>query len=162
MKACCRPYAGRLREAAVLLNARACVPRLRCAGVAYHGALLAGNAAWLGVLLQPLHDRLEGLRVHVAPVGPGEEAAALPQRAASGPWPGRCGQALLQRYSDVGQMHMLLLVCFLGFFRFAGSPDAPDPHGASACSLEADFILFWASAKPLLQNATSSRIGQRR
>lgn len=59
--------AGNVREAAVVLHALACQPRLRLNAVAYTGALVAGHAYWLGLALEPLHDRLHRLRVHIAP-----------------------------------------------------------------------------------------------
>ncbi|BDA42992.1 hypothetical protein COCOBI_03-8860 [Coccomyxa sp. Obi] len=58
---------GNVREAAVVLHALACQPRLRLSAVAYTGALVAGHAYWLGLALEPLHDRLNRLRVHVTP-----------------------------------------------------------------------------------------------
>lgn len=55
---------------AVLLHALSCQPRLRLSAVAYNGCLLSGHASWLGLAIQPLHDRLHDLRVHVAPAEP--------------------------------------------------------------------------------------------
>lgn len=59
-------FAGRLREAAVLLNVQSCRPRLAIAAVAQQGMLIAGQRQWLGLLIQPLHDRLRHLALHFA------------------------------------------------------------------------------------------------
>ena len=54
----------------MLLNARACQPRLRLTAAAQRGRLVAGHLNWLGLALQPLHDELLDLQVHAAPAPP--------------------------------------------------------------------------------------------
>jgi hypothetical protein len=87
-----------VKEVAVLLHALACQPRLRLSAAAYNGALLAGHTCWLGLLLEPLHDRLTGLRVHVAPAEP--SFVSDPWAVASSSsrsWASRCGRSSLVR-----------------------------------------------------------------
>ena len=50
----------------MLLNVHSCRPRLALAAAAQQGTLIAGQKQWLGIIVQPLHDRLDNLCLHLA------------------------------------------------------------------------------------------------
>ncbi len=97
----------------MVLHALACQPRLRLSAVAYTGALVAGHAYWLGLALEPLHDRLRHLRVHVAPAEatPFADPWAVAASSMSGAsWASRCNTSVLCIPSS---MHIPLLCTLL-------------------------------------------------
>eukprot|EP00884_Botryococcus_braunii_P020550 jgi/Botrbrau1/7179/Bobra.0300s0009.1 len=54
---------------AVLLRVKDCQPRLTITAAAVGGALIAGHAQWLGVVLRPQHDALTEAVLHISAAG---------------------------------------------------------------------------------------------